>query len=606
MTDARLREFQLSPGKSEHPVTRPRAVLVERAPRASSMEVTADVMLASVLDALPIGMFWKDRDSRILGCNQKFADDSGAADPAELIGKTTFNRCPGGTAAAYRADDVEVLTSGLPKLGIEEPLLLSTGAVVWIETNKVPLRNSAGEIIGLLGTYRDVTERHRAADQQLRMALELLKARQAARFSLYDPLTGLPNRRYLQQELGRRVASLANRPDERLAVVAVDLDRFKAINDLYGHAAGDELLRKVARRLSEDASLHGFAARLGGDEFVVIMPFESAADLTRKLSMLAARFERPITLVERQLIACLAIGIATAPADGLDPDVLIRRADIALHCAKEQSGQKLAIFQPEMEFHAKERALLEQDLRIAIKKHAIIPYFQPIMDLRTGRVTCYEVLARWPHAERGLVPPNQFIQIAIDAGLIGELTWDLLRRACIETKDWPDSPRIALNVAAAQLRDEILTQRVLDVLSQCRFPANRLEIEITEDAVVADITIARKTLASLKQAGVRVVLDDFGTGYSSLQHLSELPFDALKIDRSFVRSMNDRKSALVVVKTILQLARNMGLGLIAEGIETEEQLAALVALGCEHGQGFYLGLPLPGGGYVAEGEAACA
>jgi EAL domain-containing protein (putative c-di-GMP-specific phosphodiesterase class I) len=182
----------------------------------------------------------------------------------------------------------------------------------------------------------------------------------------------------------------------------------------------------------------------------------------------------------------------------------------------------------------------------------------------------------------------------------------LLRRACLETKDWPGAPRIAINIAAAQLRDEMLSQHVLDVLSQCRFPATRLEIEITEDALVTDIATARATLASLKNAGVHVVLDDFGTGYSSLQHLSELPFDALKIDQSFVRSMNDNESAMMMVKTILQLARNMGLGLIAEGIETEEQLAALVSLGCERGQGFHLGLPQPSMARTGEGEKSSA
>jgi diguanylate cyclase (GGDEF)-like protein len=473
-------------------------------------------------------------------------------------------------------------------------LLLSTGATVWIETNKVPLRDSAGEIIGVVGTYRDVTERRNADDERLRMALELAEARQAARMSLYDPLTELPNRRYLQEELARRVASLGTARDARFAVVAVDLDRFKAINDLYGHAAGDDLLREVARRLSEEASVDGFCARLGGDEFVLIMPFTSDAELTRKLAALPARFETPITIVEHQLIASLALGIATAPDNGVDPDALMRRADMALYYAKEYGGRKSAFFKPEMECHAKERAQLEQDLRIAIRNCTIIPHFQPIVDLRTGSVPCYEVLARWPHPERGLVPPSQFIQIATDAGLIGELTWNLLGRACVETRDWPGAPRIAMNVAAAQLRDEMLPQRILDVLSQCDFPAERLEIEITEDALVSDITTARTILASLKKAGVRIILDDFGTGYSSLQHLSELPFDALKIDQSFVKSMNDSESALMVVKAVLQLAGNMGLGLIAEGIETKEQLAALVALGCERGQGFYLGRALPG------------
>lgn len=567
---------------------------------------TADLQVTTVLDALSIGMFWKDRESRILGCNRKFADDVGIADPGQLIGKTNFDCAPAALAEAYRADDLEVIRSGMPKLGIEEPLLLSTGETVWVETNKIPLRNPAGEIVGLLGTYRDVTGRHKAGSQRMRMALELAKTRQAARMSRYDALTGLPNRRYLQGELTRRLAKLGDDPDTRFAVVAADLARFKAINDLHGHATGDELLIQVAGRLSESASREGIVARLGGDEFILIMPFMSDADLTTRLSALIAQFEEPIVLAEHQLVASMALGVATAPGDGGDPDVLMRRADMALYRAKEQGGRGFAFFQADMEFRARERALLERDLRTAIENCEIVPYFQPILNLRTGEVSCYEVLARWPHAERGLVPPSQFIQIAIDAGLVGKLTWGLLRRACMETKNWPGAPRIAMNIAAAQLRDEMLPQQILKVLSQCGFPATRLEIEITEDALVSDITTARAILASLKNLGVRVVLDDFGTGYSSLQHLSELPFDALKIDQSFVRSMSHSENALMIVKAVLQLAGNMGLGLIAEGIETEDQATSLLALGCERGQGFYLGGPAPGIAHAEERDGTSA
>jgi diguanylate cyclase (GGDEF)-like protein/PAS domain S-box-containing protein len=557
-------------------------------------DVTAAVILNTLLDAKSAGVFWKDRESRILGCNQKFAEDSGAKTPADLIGKTNFEFYPKAQAEAYRTDDLEVINSGVPKLGIEEPLLLPTGETAWIETSKAPLRNSGGEIIGLMATYRDVTGRRNAGDERVRMALELAEARQAARMSMLDALTELPNRRYLQDELNKRLASLKADANKHFAVVAVDLDRFKAINDLHGHAIGDELLKRVASRLAEEVEAGGFVARLGGDEFIVVMPFALETDLTARLSGLFARFEAPISLVGHQLIVRLALGIAMAPADGVSPDVLMRHADMALYRAKEHGGRKFAFFQPEMEFHARERALLERDLRIAVENNLIIPYFQPIQDLRTGQVSCYEVLARWPHRERGLVPPGQFIQIAVDAGLIGALTMSLLRQACDETKDWPGAPRIAINIAPVQLRDPALPQNLLKQLSECGFPPARLEIEITEEALVSDITTARTILASLKNLGVRVALDDFGTGYSSLQHLGQLPFDTLKIDQSFVKAMNDSENALMIVKAIVQLAKNLGLGLIAEGIETEEQAIVLGALGCEQGQGFYLGRPLPG------------
>jgi len=570
-----------------------------KAPQPSSTDLTAELMLAAVLDVLSVGMFWKDRESRILGCNQKFAEDSGFASPGEIIGKTNFDFYPKAQADAYRADDLEVINSGQPKLGIEEPLLLPTGDTAWVETNKAPLRNSAGEIVGLLATYRDITERRKTADERVRMALELASARQSAAMSRQDTLTGLPNRRCLQEELGQRLFSLRGTA-KRLAIVAVDLDRFNAINDLYGHATGDEMIRAVAGRLSEDAGPDGMIARLGGDEFILILPFSADAELTGRLSVLMARFDGPIALAEHHLVVSVALGVARAPFDGADADVLLRRADMALHCAKQQGGARFVFFQQEMELLATERALLERDLRMAVKNDEIVPYFQPIRDLGTGEVACYEILARWQHPERGLVPPGQFVQIAVDAGLIGAMTLNVLRRACRETLNWPGAPRIAINIAAVQLRDAALPQTLLGLLSQCGFPAARLEIEVTEDALVRDFTMAKAILASLKNLGVRVAIDDFGTGYSSLQHLSELPFDTLKIDQSFVRSMNDSKSALTIVKAIVQLAKNLGLGLVAEGIESEDQILTLTVLGCEHGQGFHLGRPSPGMALAAE------
>ena len=557
-------------------------------------DVAATVILNTLMDAKSAGIFWKDRESRFLGCNQKFAEDAGVESPADLVGKTNFDAYPKGQAEAYRADDLEVIKTGMPKIGIEEPLLLSMGKTVWIETNKAPLRNSAGEIIGLLGSYRDVSERHNAEDERVRMALELAEARQAARMSMLDALTALPNRRCLQEELNQRVALLGADSQKQFAVIAVDLDRFKAINDLHGHAVGDEMLKEVARRLSEEAQTEGFVARLGGDEFILVMPFASDADLTRRLFGLIAKFEAPMVLAEHQLVVRVALGVATAPANGVDSDILMRHADMALYRAKEQGGRHVVFFQSEMEFNARERALLERDLRLAVENDQIVPYFQPIQDLKTGQVGCYEVLARWPHPERGLVPPAQFIQIAADAGLIGALTINLLRRACHEAKNWPGAPRLALNIAPVQLLDPALPQKLLKLLSACGFPPARLEIEVTEDALVSDITTAKAILTSLKNQGMRIALDDFGTGYSSLKHLSQLPFDTLKIDQSFVRSMNDNDNALVIVKAIVQLAKNLGLGLIAEGIETEQQAIVLGALGCERGQGYYLGRPLPG------------
>ncbi len=557
-------------------------------------DLSAELMLSTVLDALPVAIFWKDRDSRILGCNRQFAEDAGA-DLVDLIGKTNFEVYPPAQAEAYRADDLEVINSGQPKLAIEEPLLLSDGTTAWIETNKIPLRNAAGAIVGVLGTYRDTTQRRNAEAERVRLAIEFAAVKQTALMAMHDALTGLPNRHFLEEKLQERLLLLGERPEDRFAVVALDLDRFKTVNDLYGHAVGDELLRTMAGSLSEEVGTDGFIARMGGDEFILLLSFSSDEELAGRLRDLIARFEIPQMLTEHQVVVGTTLGVAKAPRDGGDPDTLMRHADMALYCAKVLGRGRAVLFEPEMELQARERALIEHDLRNAIRADQIVPYFQPILDLQTGLVVCYEVLARWPHAERGLIQPGQFIKIATETGLIGALTINLLRRACQEVAaDCPGTPRIAINIAPVQLRDTVLPQKILKVLSECGFPATRLEIEVTEDALVTDVTMAKTILTSLKNLGVRVALDDFGIGYSSLQHLSELPFDALKIDQTFVRSMNDNSESLAIVKTILQLAKNMNLEVIAEGIETAEQAFILRTLGCGLGQGFYLGRPSTG------------
>ena len=559
-------------------------------------EIPPELMLTMVLDALPVGLFWKDRDSRILGCNQKFADDSGAANPTDLIGKTNFDSYPSAVAEAYRADDLEVIGSGQSKLAIEEPLQLGTGEITWVETNKVPLINAAREVIGVLGTYRDVTERHLAAEERLDFVRKLAAAEQAAKMAMYDPLTGLSNRRHLEETLKAR---LLKSPDECLAIVVLELDRFKTVNDLYGHAVGDELLQRVASLLSDEAGVEGFVARIGGDVFVLIHEYKSEGELDAWLVQLISKFVEPIVLAERRASVGITLGVSRTPCDGIDPQILKRRANMALYCAKKEGRTRFAFYEPGMDDLVEERALLERDLRSAIGLGEIIPFYQPIVHLASGDVSCYEVLARWNHAERGLIPPVEFIKIAEEVGLIGELTLHLLRQACIGTASWPDSPRISINVAPVQLRDAALPQKLLKVLTDCGFPPSRLEIEITENANIFDIELARTVLTSLRTLGVTIALDDFGTGYSSLRQLRELPFDVLKIDQSFVRSMNDNDDALAIVRGIIQLGKSLSLTVTAEGIETEGQALALHALGCERGQGFFLGRPSPS---VAKGR----
>lgn len=414
----------------------------------------------------------------------------------------------------------------------------------------------------------------------------------AAANAMIDPVTGIPNRRFVEEELQARVLDIT--PGERIAVVALNFDALKDINRLYGYAVGNVLLQKVAIILTAAAGPEGFVARVGDDEFVVLLNYHSEDCLIAELNSMLVSFDVPIEIDNPETAVSATVGIASAPVDGTDPGVLMRRADLALYRAREHGFPQFALFERNMELAVQEQAMLGRDLRVAVKANQIIPYFQPLVHLATGEVTGYEILARWPHDERGFVPPDQFIKLAIDTGLIEELTLNLLERACREVWHWPNTPSLALNIAPAQLRQPALTQSLLRVLSDCDFSPSRLEIEITEDALIDDLDVAQMTLASLKEQGVRVAIDDFGIGYSRLQHLRELSIDALKIDKSFVQSIDDSDDALLLVKAIIQLGTTLGLAVTAEGIEAASQVTALRALGCDRGQGYYLGRPTPG------------
>ncbi len=453
----------------------------------------------------------------------------------------------------------------------------------------------AGAIVSTIGLFLYGLSRARATVRELskRVAAEA----HAKEMAMHDALTGLPNRRHLSVALDSLLAKA--KAEEPLAVVAVDLDRFKPVNDLYGHAVGDQLLVKVADMLRREAGDDGFAARLGGDEFILLLPRRSEEHLLSKLASLVTAFDSPFSLLSHEVSVGATLGVATAPGDGTDAETLMRRADVALYRGKEEGRGRFAFFEAGMDERVHERAALENDLRIAIRNEAVEPHFQALVQLSTGHVVGYEILARWRHPARGQIPPDQFIPIAEEAGLIGDLTLSVLRRACCEALPWAGAPRISLNISPVQLKDPALPQKLLKVLAECGFPPQRLEIEITEDALVADFDEARAILTSLKNQGVHIALDDFGTGYSSLRHLRELPFDVLKIDRSFVHSMSQSEEARILIKTIVSMAKNLGLGVTAEGIESAEDAAALQALGCELGQGFLYGRPSTGA-YIAD------
>ena len=439
-------------------------------------------------------------------------------------------------------------------------------------------------------TVQERTQDLVSANETLSAEIGEREAAEARAQSLarHDPLTGLANRRHFLEELDRRIA-LVGGEENAFALMFVDLDRFKPINDVHGHAIGDQLLQVIGTRLQACIRDDSFSARLGGDEFAVLLEGPGgreavAAAARRILHELSA----PILVNGLKLTVGASIGISLCPEDGQDAAELLQRGDAAMLRAKEDRGA-YKFFDSSIDQELKSKAALETELRTAIPNGDIVPYFQPVVHCDTGELAGFEVLARWPHRERGMISPADFIPVAEDAGLVDAMFWALLAQACRKALDAPGEFILAVNISPSQVRDQWFPEKVLRTLRETGFPAQRLEIEVTESAMIGDVARAKSSLMSLKNQGVRIALDDFGTGYSSLFLLRELPIDKLKIDRSFVaRITTDRENA-TIVGALVGLGKALGLKVTAEGVEDEETAAALRAMGCELAQGYLYG-----------------
>ena len=426
----------------------------------------------------------------------------------------------------------------------------------------------------------------------LRRALNVshVKQRQLSAISKIDPLTGLFNRgvfiRTLDSALQRwRTGGPA------VAVLLVDLDRFKTVKDTHGHAVGDSVLVEVARRLSTLEAPGTTIARLGGDEFAILL--DGDGDMPESVGdQILQRLAEPIDILNGSVRISASIGLALSGRQDIGSEELLRAADLALYGAKRGKRGTLRVYQPGMEEALKERHILEADLGRALDQGEIVPYYQPLIALDSDRVIGFEVLARWQHPTRGLIPPTIFIPIAEEIGRIGELFDKLLVRACDDAREWPSHLRLSVNISPTQFAEPRMASRILDILAKASFSPARLELEITENALVDEVSSARLILTTLRNVGVSVALDDFGTGYSSLRHLSDLPVDRLKIDRGFVQSARLNDEGWRIVRGIVQLAGTFELATTAEGIEAPEILSTLRELGCDIGQGYLFGRPI--------------
>jgi diguanylate cyclase (GGDEF)-like protein/PAS domain S-box-containing protein len=402
----------------------------------------------------------------------------------------------------------------------------------------------------------------------------------------HDGLTGLPNRNLLRQQMDDILAH-TRRSGEKVAVLILGLDNFKAVNDTLGHSVGDKLLRAVAKRLRSTLREGDTLARLNSDEFAMIQSGltrpEDAILMSRRL---LEAIGDPFLLDGHSVVIGATIGVATAPGDGDDSETLLRNADMALSRAKNDCRGTFSFFEAAMDARAQTRRKIEMELRDAIQSDRLQPYYQPLIDLSAGRITGFEALVRWPHPERGMVSPGEFIPVAEETGLINAIGGLMLGRACKDAATWPDDVRVAVNLSPLQFRTGNLLSIVMEALKHSGLPAKRLELEITETLLLEKSSQVLATLHALRALGVRISMDDFGTGYSSLSYLRSFPFDKIKIDQSFVRDLGANREAQAIIRSIVSLGKGLGVTITAEGVETEAELSCLRAEGCHEGQGF--------------------
>ena len=432
---------------------------------------------------------------------------------------------------------------------------------------------------GLISTHEDVSDRKKVEARIAHMAM-------------HDALTALPNRRYFEDALCRAVEPRAGQ--SAFAVLCLDLDHFKPVNDTLGHLVGDKLLRAVAKRLLANVRETDILARLGGDEFAVLQTSIRGPEQTATLAeRLVTTLAEPFDIDDHRIVVGVSVGVAIAPGAGGDGMELLRNADLALYCSKSEGRGRYRFFEAEMHARAQLRHDFERDLRSGLSANQFELHYQPLINVQAGTISGFEALLRWNHPVRGRVSPAEFIPIAEETGLIGQIGSWVLKEACREAATWPDNVRIAVNLSSHQFKGGTLALDVAAALGLSGLPAERLELEITETALLQNTGETIETLKQIRALGARISMDDFGVGYSSLNYLRAFPFDKIKIDKCFVHDLADGSHSAAILRAVVGLAVSLGMDTTAEGVETAEQLGTLRAEGCTEVQGYYFSTPRP-------------
>ena len=533
--------------------------------------------LRVAVNNIPQGLVLYDASARIIVCNQPYLEMFGLSPDIAKQGCTMRRLIEHRKETGSFDGDVEAFCSAIIRsmsLGKPTRQLTEAPGGRAIEIVNKPLKSG-----GWVATIEDITERKRAEEK-------------IAHLAHYDALTDLPNRVLFHEKLEQALKAI--QPGGQVAVLYIDIDEFKSINDALGHAIGDELLKAVAARLRDCLGESDVAARLGGDEFAIIQTAaKSPVETTRLVEAIHAAIRQPLECAGHLITSDASVGIAMAPDDGVHLDQLLKNADLALYGAKGDGRRTYRFFEPGMDARAKARRTLEMELRQAISDGGFEVYYQPLLDLRDDSISGCEALLRWRHPVRGMISPAEFIPVAEETGLIGELGQLVLNTACMEAARWPDNTRIAVNVSPVQFRSQTLALNVAGALAASGLAASRLELEITEAVLMRDDEAALATLHQLRAIGVRIALDDFGTGYSSLSYLQRFPFDKIKIDRSFIKSIADEGSSSTIVEAVVNIAAASNMTTTAEGVEQEWQREMLRKLGCTEMQGFLFSPAIP-------------